>query len=205
MYNLGMGIYAIKPKFQKTLKPLENLFVRYKIHPTAVNLLEMLMSIIGALCIYISPEHGWTLIVMAIAVNMRTACNALDGLVARRLNVASRFGEVLNELIDRLNDTILFVAIYFLPSTNDNLALFTIVLILINSYLSILSKAAGGTRQYGGPVGKADRMIYMSITGVLIFLTGNQEIWNYFLWFILIATFFTFMQRFTNTKHELSK
>jgi len=199
-----MGIYAIKPKFQKKLRPLENLFVRYKIHPTIVNLLGLLMACIGAIGILLSPKHPWTLIITAIAVNARTACNALDGLVARRLGVASQFGEVLNELIDRFNDTILFLAVYALTITNNTLALFTIIVILLNSFLSITSKAAGGSRQYGGIVGKADRMIYMSVAAILIAVTGKQFIWNYFLWFILVTTIVTFCQRFAATKHELS-
>ncbi len=198
-----MGIYTIKPKFQKTLRPLENLFVRYKVHPTVVNLLGFLMSFIGAAGILVSPKHSWALLITAFAVNARTACNALDGLVARRLNVASRFGEVLNELIDRFSDSVLFLSIYALGASNNNLALGTLLVVLLNSYLSILSKAAGGSRQYGGIVGKADRMIYMSIAAIAVFISGNQRIWNIFLAFILITTVITFYQRFAATRCEL--
>ncbi len=206
MYNkIIMGIYTIKPKFQKTLRPIENIFVRYHVHPTVVNLLGFLMACIGALGILLSPKYPILLFVTAFAVNARTACNALDGLVARRLNVASKFGEVLNELIDRFSDSVLFISIYFLSSTSNTLALFTLVIILINSYLSILSKASGASRQYGGIVGKADRMIYMSIASVLVFFTHNQNIWNYFLWFILLTTVVTFFQRFATTRRELAE
>jgi phosphatidylglycerophosphate synthase len=142
--------------------------------------------------------------VTAVAVNARTACNALDGLVARRLGVASNFGEVLNELIDRFSDSTLFISIYFLDVTNNSLALFTLVVILLNSFLSILSKAAGGSRRYNGIVGKADRMIYMSIAALAVLITGRQQIWNYFLWFILVTTTITFLQRFIATRRELT-
>lgn len=199
-----MGIYAIKPKFQKTLRPIENMFVRYRVHPTVVNGLGFLMAGIGAVCIIASPNYRWLLIVTAVAVNARTACNALDGLVARRLNVASRFGEVLNELIDRFSDVVLFLSVDALAATNHVLALFTILVILINSFLSILSKAAGASRQYGGIVGKADRMIYLSIAALAVLITGNQHFWNYFLWFILVTTSITFCQRFAATKRELA-
>jgi phosphatidylglycerophosphate synthase len=199
-----MGIYAIKPKFQRTLKPLENLFVALKIGPTGVNLLGFVMAALAGLGILVSPHHPIWLIMTAVAVNTRTACNALDGLVARRMGVASNFGEVLNELIDRFSDSLLFICIYFLRSTNNTLALFTLVVILINSFLSILSKAAGGSRRYNGIVGKADRMIYMSVTALIVLITGKQWVWNYFLWFILVTTTVTFIQRFTATHHELA-
>lgn len=200
-----MGIYAIKPKFQKTLKPLENLFVALNIGPTGVNLLGFAMAALGGLGIILSPRHPALLIMTAIAVNARTACNALDGLVARRLGVASNFGEVLNELIDRFSDSTLFICVYFLDATNNTLALFTLVVILLNSFLSILSKAAGGSRRYNGIVGKADRMIYMSMAALAVLITGKQQIWSYFLWFILVTTCVTFLQRFIATKQELTK
>jgi phosphatidylglycerophosphate synthase len=199
-----MGIYAIKPKFQRTLKPLENLFVALNIGPTGVNLLGLAMAALGGLGIILSPQHPSWLIVTAVAVNARTACNALDGLVARRLGVASNFGEVLNELIDRFSDSTLFICIYFLDATGNTLALFTLVVILLNSFLSILSKAAGGSRRYNGIVGKADRMIYMSVAALAVLLSGKLQIWNYFLWFILVTTSVTFLQRFAATRRELT-
>jgi len=90
---------------------------------------------------------------------VRTALNALDGMVARSLKIKNQqWGEVLNEFCDRLSDVALFLGLTFASYTNHNLGFIVIILILLNSYLSILSKAAGGSRQYGGFMGKADRM-----------------------------------------------
>jgi len=47
-------------------------------------------------------------------------------------------------------------------------------------------------------------MIYMSVAAVAVLITGDQHIWNYFLWFILLTTSVTFLQRFTATKRELA-
>ena len=199
-----MGIYAIKPKFQKTLRPIENLLVRFRVHPTWINIIGLIMSLGTAAALVASPVYSdWLLLLVPVLTTIRTACNALDGLVSRRLGVAGRFGEVLNETIDRVSDSAIFIAVYFLQASNDNLALFTLVAILINSYLSIVSKAAGGSRQYGGIMGKADRMIYISIFAVLILITGNQGLWDVFLWFTLVGTVLTFWHRFSATRQEL--
>jgi phosphatidylglycerophosphate synthase len=198
-----MGIYAIKPKFQKTLRPIENLLVGHKIHPTKINLFGLVMALGAAAALLGSADNPWLLLLVPLAANARTACNALDGLVARRLGVADRFGEVLNETIDRISDSAIFIALYFLATTNDRLALFTLVVILINSYLSIVSKAAGGSRQYGGIMGKADRMIYLSIFAVLVLITSQGQLWNIFLWFTLVGTIATFWERFFTTRSEL--
>lgn len=198
-----MGIYAVKPKFQKVLRPIENLLVRGRVHPTWINLFGLLMSAVTAAAIIYSQHDKWLLLIIPFAANARTACNALDGLVARRLGVADSFGEVLNETIDRVSDSTIFIALYFLDATNDRLALFTLVVILVNSYLSIVSKAAGGPRQYGGIMGKADRMIYLSVFAVLMLITGYHNMWNIFLWFTLAGTAITFVQRFATTRQEL--
>jgi CDP-diacylglycerol--glycerol-3-phosphate 3-phosphatidyltransferase len=200
-----MGIYGIKPKFQRTLRPIENLLVRYKVHPTWINLFGLVMAIVAAAAILGSQHNKWLLLLVPIAANARTACNALDGLVARRLGVADHFGEVLNETIDRVSDSTIFIALYFLSATDDRLALFTLVIILINSYLSIVSKAAGGSRQYGGIMGKADRMIYVSVFAVAVLIFGDTQLWNTFLWFTLAGTAITFIQRFNTTYQELRK
>lgn len=200
-----MGIYSIKPKFQKKLRFLEDIFVNHNIGPTAINLLGLISSVVTAVAIYFSHDYAYLLLLVPFTTTFRTACNALDGLVSRRMGVASSFGEVLNEFIDRVSDTLIFGSVILLSATNDLLGVATLIVILWNSYLSILSKAAGGSRQYGGVMGKADRMIYISVAAVLVFATGKEEIWNYFLWFTIIGTAITLVQRFITTKNELKK
>jgi CDP-diacylglycerol--glycerol-3-phosphate 3-phosphatidyltransferase len=198
-----MGIYAVKPRFQKTLKPLENLFVRYHVHPTVINILGLIASVIMAGCILLSVHHAMALILVPFLAFFRTACNALDGLVSRRLGVASSMGEVFNELIDRISDILIFISLILLPQTHDMLGYLALLIVLLNSYLGILSKSAGGSRQYGGLMGKADRMIYISVAALVVLIFNQPNWWNIFLGFVLVGTVITFVQRFNATKNEL--
>ena len=201
-----MGIYSIKPKFQKFLLPLKNLFIKLKIHPTTINILALLISITGALTLYYSQFYLLLLIYIPLMAFVRTALNALDGIIARELKVQNqKFGEVLNETIDRISDSVIFSAFLFTPFTNTPLAAITIILILLNSYLSIVSKAAGGSRIYSGFMGKADRMFYLSLASIIMLFLKNIEIFNYLLIFISIGTIITFIQRFFSIKKELYK
>ena len=98
-----MGIYSIKPKFQKFLKPLENVLIKYKIHPTIINFIALALSIIAGFVLYFADNNIWFLIYIPFMAFARTACNALDGMVARKLKVKNQeFGEVLNEFSDRI-------------------------------------------------------------------------------------------------------
>lgn len=199
-----MGIYTVKPAFQKLLTPVKNLLVRYKVHPTTINVLGLVCSILMAIILFFHQSIPLALLFIPVLAFVRTAFNALDGLVSRELHVASRFGEVLNEFIDRVSDAIIFISLGLSGfPISYVLASFTTIIILLNSYLGIVSKAAGGSRQYGGLIGKADRMIYLSIASLLVLISQNDKIWNWLYIFLLIGTLISIIQRFKSINKEL--
>lgn len=201
-----MGIYSIKPKFQMFLKPFESLLVRFKVHPTYINLAALMLSVIGGISLYFSGKYILLLVYIPFMAFARTALNALDGMVARDLKVKNRgWGEVLNEFFDRISDASVFFGLALAPYTSLALGSSVVIIILLNSYLSIVSKAAGGSRQYGGFMGKADRMIYLGIAAVAILVTHDYRWATYLLVFVGIGTLVTMTQRFTSIAKELRK
>lgn len=198
-----MGIYSIKPKFQKRLEPLQNWLARRKINPTIINIFGFVSSLIAGLILYISFINTWFLFAIPPLVLLRIVANALDGLVSRKLGMASPFGEVMNEFFDRLSDVVIFLGLAFAPFCHLGLGVITIITILLSSYLGILSKASGGSRQYIGFMGKADRMLYLGFTSICVIFTHNLGLWNYFLGFILGGTLITVLQRFVKIRREL--
>jgi len=71
--------------------------------------------------------------------------------------------------------------------------------------MGILPKAANAKRQYSGPLGKADRMFYLSIGAILMFIFPATPIMNYFLIFIILGSTLTIVNRFIKSKNELKK
>jgi len=201
-----MGIYSIKPRFQQFLAPVKNLFIRLHVHPTTINIMALVLSVLAGVALYFSDKYVLLLWYIPVMAFVRTALNALDGLVARALKVKNQdYGEVLNELMDRISDAAIFFGLALTSYTSLVLGSAVTIIILLNSYLSILSKVAGGSRQYGGVMGKADRMIYVGIMAVFILGTSNFAFGNYLLWFVGIGTLITMIQRFIKTKQELYK
>ena len=200
-----MGIYAIKPAFQRSLKPIERVLVDNKVHPTPINLAALVLSIIGGCSLAYSGEYQWLLIIVPFVAFLRTALNALDGMVARELDVANReFGEVLNETLDRISDAALLFGLTLASYTSLTLGAVATITVLITSYLSIVSKAAGGSRQYGGVMGKADRMIVLGAGSVVLLATGYAPTGDIMLAIILFGTLITFVQRFVSIRKELT-
>ena len=199
-----MRIYSIKPKFQKLLEPDMRLFIKWKISPTAINVAALLISIIAGISIYFSSINLQLLWTVPIFAFVRTALNALDGMVARKTKAKNqKFGEVLNEFIDRLSDIAIFLGVAFASYVNTALGLGTLVAILLVSYIGIVGKAAGGKRQYTGLMGKADRMFWLAVASVAILVFGKLEIMNWFLWFVIIFCIITVFMRYSAIKKEL--
>jgi phosphatidylglycerophosphate synthase len=193
--NNYRGIYAIKPWWQRRLTNIEDILVAGRIHPDIITLAGVGCAALMAVALAESAYHPWLTLLIAPLAIARLAANALDGLVARRSGLARPWGEVFNECCDRLADTLIFVGLACNPLVNAALAWGTLVLVLLNSYLGTVAKAAGGKRQFGGLLAKADRMIYMALFSFVPLFYGITA-WNWLLLAFIPATLFTIVQRY---------
>ncbi len=201
-----MGLYSIKPRFQKTLLPISNFFIKNKISPTTINVLALIISLTGAIALAFSEKYIFLLLYIPVMAVIRTALNALDGMVARQMNAKNKeYGEVLNEFFDRVSDVLIFGSFILISVVVVEFLFISIILVLLNSYLGIVSKAAGGKRIYSGLIGKADRMFLISLFCVLTFITNDFNFMNYFVLVLIIGTLISLFQRFNKIKKDLKK
>jgi phosphatidylglycerophosphate synthase len=200
-----MGIYAIKPLFQKCLVPAADFCVRLRIHPDLINLAGLFTSLGMAVSLFFAQEHPALFWLLPAGAFVRTACNALDGMVARGLSVSSPIGEVYNELLDRISDAAIFICVGIAGLGTDYNAFIAAIFVLLNSYTGILAKAAGGRRVYAGIIGKADRMILIGIAGIISFFYFNCLTWDIFLLTISTGSAIALVQRLGIIRKQLSK
>ena len=198
-----VGIYQIKPAFQRSLRGLEDWCVAHRVHPDALTYAALALSAVGGACLFLAPDRPVLLFAVPVIVIARTALNALDGLVATRTVLARPWGDVLNESCDRLADLALLGGVALAAGVHHLLGAVTIVAVLLSSYLGILSKAAGGRRQYGGPMGKADRMILLAITAPAGLLLPVPLLYNLLLAVVLVGVIVTLVLRAYATHHDL--
>jgi phosphatidylglycerophosphate synthase len=197
------GIYAIKPAFQRSLHGAEDWLVARRVHPDVLTVGALALSVVGGVLLYAAAWVPLLLLALPAITLGRTALNALDGLVAKRTGLARPWGEVLNEFCDRLADVALLGGLALAPSSNGLLGAATLVAVLLGSYLGTVSKAAGGPRQYGGVMGKADRMVYLAIAAPLAGLVGRPEWLNWYLGLVLVGALVTIAQRWRKTRADL--
>jgi CDP-diacylglycerol--glycerol-3-phosphate 3-phosphatidyltransferase len=198
-----VGIYQVKPAFQHSLRGVEDWLVEHRVHPDWITYAALVLSVLGGAAIYLAPGYIWLLAAVPIVAVVRTALNALDGLVAKRTGVARAWGEVLNEFCDRLADVALIGGVALAAPSIHLLGACVVVLMLLTSYLAILSKAAGGRRQYAGPMGKADRMIVLAIFAVVGLFLPLDLVYNALLGLVLAGLAVTLVQRARATYRDL--
>ncbi len=199
----GIGIYQIKPAFQRSLRGIEDELVRRGVHPDTLTYAALVLSVGGGVCLYLAPDLPLLLLAVPLVAVVRTALNALDGLVAKRTGLARPWGEVLNEFCDRLADVSLLGGVALARPADHLLGAVAVVAMLLCSYLAILSRAAGGRRQYAGPMGKADRMALLAIAAPLGLLLPLELVYNAFLGIVLVGLLVTLYQRARDTYRDL--
>jgi CDP-diacylglycerol--glycerol-3-phosphate 3-phosphatidyltransferase len=190
-----MGVYAIKPAFQRSLGGAEDWLVARRVHPDVLTGAALALAALGGALLWAGARAPALLLLVPPIALGRTALNALDGLVARRTGLARPWGEVLNEAGDRLADVALLGGLALAPTTDGRLGAAALVAVLLSSYLGVLSKAAGGPRQYGGVMGKADRMLCLALAALVAGLAGRPEWLNAYLVVVLGGALVTCAQR----------
>jgi CDP-diacylglycerol--glycerol-3-phosphate 3-phosphatidyltransferase len=193
-----MGVYSIKPAFQRSLRPLEDRLVEAQVHPDVLTLAALVLSLGGGVAFALASRCQWLLMVAPVVALVRTALNALDGLVAKRTGKARPWGEVLNEFSDRLADVALLGGLAVSGFASAYFATPALIAVLLSSYLGILSKAAGGQRGYAGVLGKADRMLLLGAAGPLAAALDPELVVDSFFAVVLAGSVVTIAQRGVN-------
>ncbi|HEX2170884.1 MAG TPA: CDP-alcohol phosphatidyltransferase family protein [Dehalococcoidia bacterium] len=198
-----MGIYAAKPRFQRALEGPAAALARSRVHPDQITGSALLLSFLGGLALAGSAAEPRLLLLVPLVTVGRTVLNALDGLVARRTGQSRPWGEVLNEVGDRAADLAFFGGVALAPGSDARLAGLVVAVMLLTSYLGTAAKAAGGRRQYGGIMGKADRMIWLGLAAVIAFLCPTWPVWPAFLVGVMSGLVVTFAQRLRGSYVDL--
>lgn len=163
-----MSLYTIKPKFRHALIPLADRLSW--VHPDVITACSVASAAAAWLCIRQAATNRGLFLAVPLCLFIRIACNALDGLVAERTKKARAFGEVLNEGADRVADVLILFGLGFTPWASLVWAGSATIAVLFSSYAGLLGKAVGVGRQYGGVLGKADRMLLLGVASLLLWL-----------------------------------
>jgi CDP-diacylglycerol---glycerol-3-phosphate 3-phosphatidyltransferase len=173
----NLTLYAVKPAFQKVLRPLADGLARSGVSANAVTLGAMLLSVgLGAglaLAVLSGNQRLWLLLPVFLLIRM--ALNAIDGMIAREHHQHSKLGAYLNELGDVVSDSALYLPFALLPFGWPGAVL--VALAAAGELAGVLGLSQGATRRYDGPLGKSDRALWLSVLALLLGFGVAPGLW----------------------------
>jgi phosphatidylglycerophosphate synthase len=161
--------------FRRTADAATRFCVQNGIHPDTISYLSILAAIAAAICFWKSGQARWLLIVAPLFCYLRLWFNMLDGMVAVAAGKASRRGEILNDLPDRISDIIIFVGVAHSGLMNPLVGYWAAIFAVLTAYVGLFGQALGAQREFGGMMSKPWRMVALSIGAWLTFFADPSS------------------------------
>jgi CDP-diacylglycerol--glycerol-3-phosphate 3-phosphatidyltransferase len=162
------SIYDLKPRFQALLRPLIRGLARLGITANHVTWTALFLSVATGAAIAWRPQERALLFALPVVLFIRMALNAIDGMMARELDMKTPLGAVLNELGDVVSDAALYLPLARVPGFRADLVVIMVLLAVITEMTGVLAQALGGERRYEGPMGKSDRALVFGALGLIL-------------------------------------
>jgi phosphatidylglycerophosphate synthase len=149
--------------------------VRRGITADAVSYSSIVVSAVAGLLFWWSGLLPVLLLPAVALALFRLWLNMLDGMVALAARTASRRGELLNDLPDRVSDVLIFVGVAHSGLCHPYLGYWVAILALLVAYSGCLAQALGLGRDYGGWMSKPWRIAALSAGALVTFACSGSE------------------------------
>tara|TARA_Y100000768_G_scaffold126403_1_gene93746 strand:+ start:4806 stop:5396 length:591 start_codon:yes stop_codon:yes gene_type:complete len=114
--------------------PISKILITLKLTPNAVTILGIVITSIGSFFVF----QG-SFLLGGIIVAFGTILDSIDGSMARLSNSVSKFGDLLDSVIDRFSEGIVYIGIasyYIYKELNETAILLTLIALLCSQLIS---------------------------------------------------------------------
>ena len=148
----------------RLLGPWVTAAARLGLSPDGVSVLAFGAAVLAAVGFAAAEPLSYAL--GALLVLLNGWLDLVDGALARRQGIASDGGDLLDHVLDRYADVAL-IAGFTVGIDAYWLGFLAVTGVLMTSYLGTQIQAVGIGREYGGLLGRADRLALMGVVGVV--------------------------------------
>ena len=182
---------------------LEPIADKIDVKPNTLTSISLLFAILAGICFYFSYNHPFFLFVIPLLILANGFLDALDGKVARLKNKESKKGDFIDHAIDRFADVFIVGGLAISPWCTPSVGIVAISAMLLTSYMGTQGQAVGYKREYGGLLGRADRLVILILAPLIQYVMFVQDIllldWHFFQWMMIyfaVVGIITTVQRF---------
>ncbi len=137
--------------------------VRLGVHPNWVSYSSISAAAAAAVCFWQAEALPALLLAAVGFCYVRLWLNMLDGMVALASGKASRAGEIVNELPDRISDVLIFAGVAHSELCHPLAGYWTAIFALLVAYVGTLGQAVGVQREFSGVMAKPWRMVALHV------------------------------------------
>lgn len=195
---MDISIYKLKKQFQNILMPFCKLLAKLDISPNQITVFTVILNLFFAFFLYKFSNFKFIYLLIPIFFFIRMALNALDGMLANNFNMKTKIGIFFNEMADVISDTAVFYTFFKIIATPEYLSFIFIFFSILSEYTGVVAFMVDGKRHYEGPMGKSDRVFFISILSLFIYFNFVSYI-NYFIIIGIFLLIFTLYNRIKNT------
>lgn len=199
----------------KFLLPIANHMLN--VNPNIVSGIALSFALAAGIAFYVSYMAHWLLILAVLFTFLNALFDALDGKIARLTEKSSAKGDFLDHVLDRYADIFILGGIALSPYCNQLIGMIAVLGVLLLSYMGTQAQAVGCRREYGGILGRADRLVLLIIVPIVQFIflafipDGKIGVYNmrftileYMMIWFAIAGNITAIQRIFSTWKKLN-
>lgn len=170
----------LKTRERAWARALASLLVRWRVRPNIISIFSVVFAA-GAGAAFLCSRtadpapRAALLIVAALCIQLRLLCNMLDGMVAVEGKMASKVGDLFNDLPDRVADALIIVpagyAVVLCPA-GPALGWCAALLAVMTAYVRLLGGSLKLAQDFRGPMAKPHRMATMTAGSIADGIAG---------------------------------
>ena len=189
---------SLQNLFLRVLVPLVNTLAKRGIHPTCLTLAGFVITCTAAFALFKGNLRTGGLLIL-----MGGLCDSIDGNLARVTGKATRYGALLDSVIDRYSEFVMFlgIAAYFLSLKNYSVLVVTFIALcgsIMVSYTRARAESLGFESK-SGMTQRAERIVFLGF-GALI----HPMVFKLSVWLVAILANITALQRL-HRSYQLNK
>ena len=188
---------SLQNRFLRLLGPLVSALAKRGIHPNSLTLAGFVMTCMAAVALSKGSLRTGGLLIL-----LGGLCDCIDGNLARSTGKATRFGALLDSVIDRYSEFVMFlgIAAYFIMLKNYFILIVTFIALcgsIMVSYTRARAESLGFESK-AGMTQRAERIVFLGL-GALI----HPMVFKLSIWLVAILSNITALQRLRlAAKHE---
>ena len=157
---------GVKPYFERSITPVVDFLSQKRVHPNFITIGGLILVGLGSIALYAEMK-----VLALLLLGVGALLDAIDGAVARRMELQSDFGAFLDSTVDRISDSLPFISMGVLYAEKGEPAgVFLSFLSLVGSHSVSYARARAesiGVFGVGGIFERTERWIVLLIGIVL--------------------------------------